>query len=98
MWRAMFLAIGFLLMLLGVQCLGVERMTLNIRDEPPAPVSPFDTEAEDRHPKADRPPSLGTLESALLRLADVPLLLHHSTASGGRVSRTTRDGATQKIA
>jgi len=34
MWRAFFLAIGFFLMLLGVQCLGVERMTLKMRDTP----------------------------------------------------------------
>jgi hypothetical protein len=46
MWRAMFLAVGFFLMLLGVQCLGITRMTLKVRDEPPAPVSPFDTEAK----------------------------------------------------
>jgi hypothetical protein len=31
----MFLAIGFFVMLLGVECLGVERMTLKIRDDPP---------------------------------------------------------------
>ncbi len=44
MWRALFLAIGFFVMLLGVECLGVERVTLKMRDEPPAPISPFDTE------------------------------------------------------
>lgn len=43
MWRAFFLAIGFFLMLLGVQCLGVEKVNLRIREKPPAPVSPFDT-------------------------------------------------------
>ncbi|MEN6449430.1 MAG: hypothetical protein ABFC96_02980 [Thermoguttaceae bacterium] len=32
----MFLAIGFFVMLLGVECLGVERMTLKIHDDPPA--------------------------------------------------------------
>jgi hypothetical protein len=44
MWRAFFLAIGFFLMVLGVECLGVERMSLKIRENPPAPVSPFDLE------------------------------------------------------
>ena len=67
MWRAMFLAIGFFVMLLGVECLGVERVTLKIRDEPPAPVSPFDTEPKTGAARADRPPPLGPLESALLR-------------------------------
>jgi len=43
MWRALFLAIGFFIMILGVECLGVERVNLRLRDQPPAPVSPFDT-------------------------------------------------------
>ena len=33
MWRALFLAVGVFLVLLGVQCLGVEKFTLN-RHEP----------------------------------------------------------------
>ncbi len=44
MWRAFFLAIGVFLVILGVQCLGVERAQLRIHERPPAPVSPFDTE------------------------------------------------------
>jgi hypothetical protein len=44
MWRAFFLAIGFFLIVLGVECLGVERMSLKIHESPPAPVSPFDLE------------------------------------------------------
>jgi hypothetical protein len=44
MWRALFLAIGVFVVLLGVQCLGVERVQLRIHEKPPAPVSPFDTE------------------------------------------------------
>ncbi len=47
MWRAMFLAVGFFLMILGVECLGVESVRLKIREEPPAPVSPFDLEAKE---------------------------------------------------
>jgi hypothetical protein len=46
MWRAMFLAGGFFLMILGAECLGVESVRLKIRSEPPAPVSPFDTEVK----------------------------------------------------
>jgi hypothetical protein len=46
MWRAFFLAIGFFLMIFGMECLGVERMNLKLHEEPPAPVSPFDTEAK----------------------------------------------------
>ena len=33
MWRAFFLAIGFFLILLGVQCLGVEKVNLKARGE-----------------------------------------------------------------
>ena len=31
-------------MILGVECLGVERVNLKVRSESPAPVSPFDFE------------------------------------------------------
>jgi hypothetical protein len=44
MWRALFLACGFFLMILGVECLGVERVTLKMRDAPPPP-APFESEA-----------------------------------------------------
>ena len=47
MWRAFFLAIGIFLVILGVECLGVERVQLRIHDKPPAPVSPFDTEVKE---------------------------------------------------
>jgi hypothetical protein len=43
MWRALFLAVGFFVMLLGVECLGIETITLKMHEKPPAPVSPFDT-------------------------------------------------------
>ena len=39
-----FLAMGFFLMILGAQCLGVESVRLKVHDEPPASVSLFDTE------------------------------------------------------
>ena len=57
MWRAMFLAVGFFLMILGAECLGVESVRLKIREEPPAPVSPFDSEAkEGACGRSSRPP------------------------------------------
>ncbi len=56
MWRALFLAIGFTLMLVGVECLGVGRVTLKIRDDPPAPVSPFDMEVKVGPPMQISPP------------------------------------------
>ena len=46
MWRALFLAVGFFIMILGVECLGVERIKLKVHEDPPAPVSPFDTETK----------------------------------------------------
>jgi hypothetical protein len=36
MWRSLFLAIGVILVLVGVQCLGVAQFTLKIREEAPA--------------------------------------------------------------
>jgi len=56
MWRAFFLAIGFFLVILGVECLGVERVQLRIHDKPLAPVSPFDTEPTEGAPKQIVPP------------------------------------------
>lgn len=32
MWRAFFLAVGIFLLILGFQCLGVEKFVLNIRE------------------------------------------------------------------
>jgi len=34
MWRALFLAIGVYLVLLGAQCLGVEKFVLNLHEPP----------------------------------------------------------------
>lgn len=45
MWRALFLACGVYLMLLGVQCLGVDRFVLNVH-EPPAPAESADAVAK----------------------------------------------------
>ena len=50
MWRAMFLAIGFFVMLLGVECLGVERMTLKIHDDPPPSGGDYSTATPSRAP------------------------------------------------
>ncbi len=35
MWRALFLAIGVFLCILGLECLAVERVTLKVREPPP---------------------------------------------------------------
>lgn len=56
MWRAFFLAIGFFIMILGVECLGVERVYLKMRDKPPAPTSPFDSEVKEGPQKELIPP------------------------------------------
>ncbi len=56
MWRAFFLAIGVFLVILGVECLGVERVCLKVHDKPPAPVSPFDTEPSVGAQKTITPP------------------------------------------
>jgi hypothetical protein len=56
MWRALFLASGFFVMILGVECLGVERVSLKMRDAQPAPVSPFDLEAKEGSQKQIVPP------------------------------------------
>jgi hypothetical protein len=56
MWRAMFLAFGFFLMIVGAECLGVESVRLKIREEPPAPVAPWDTEAKEGPVRQISPP------------------------------------------
>ena len=85
MWRALFLAIGFFLMLLGVECLGVETINLKIHEKPPAPVSPFDTEPKRRRSKTTHPAALGPLEPAVVRRRDVPLLVHHPAKGFGKL-------------
>jgi hypothetical protein len=44
MWRSFFLAIGITFVLVGVQFLGIEKVVLKMKGEPPAATSPFDTE------------------------------------------------------
>lgn len=56
MWRALFLAVGFFVMLLGVECLGVETINLKLREKPPAPVSPWDTEPKEGALRTITPP------------------------------------------
>jgi hypothetical protein len=43
MWRALFLAIGLFLMIVGLQCLMVDRVLLKLREEPLPAAWPFDT-------------------------------------------------------
>jgi hypothetical protein len=56
MWRALFLAVGFFAMILGVECLGVERITLKIHDDPPEPTSFLETKAAEGPAKQVVPP------------------------------------------
>jgi hypothetical protein len=56
MWRAFFLAVGFITILVGVECLGIERVNLKLKDAPPAPVSPFDLEQKIGSQKYLNPP------------------------------------------
>ena len=41
MWRAFFLAVGVFVCLLGVECLGVEKVVLKLKNPPPAPTQEF---------------------------------------------------------
>jgi hypothetical protein len=42
MWRALFLSIGIFLILLGIQCLVFQQITLKAREEPPVSTALFD--------------------------------------------------------
>lgn len=56
MWRALFLAVGFFVMVLGVECLGVEKVSLKLHDDPSPSFSPFDLEPKEGAPKELSPP------------------------------------------
>ena len=45
MWRALFLAAGVFLIIVGLECLAVNDVTLKIRKDPSPPSSPFETQA-----------------------------------------------------
>ena len=64
MWRAFFLAIGFFVMILGVECLGVERVSLKMRDAAAGARFALRHGAEGGRPEADRSAPVGPLESA----------------------------------
>ena len=83
MCRAFFLAIGFFVMILGVECMGVERVSLKMRDEPPAPSSPFDTEVKVGPQKQIVPPPWAPWSLLAAGRGDVPLLVHHPAARVG---------------
>jgi hypothetical protein len=57
MWRALFLAVGFFLMIVGAECLGVESVRLKMHDAPAAPISPFESEATEGPQTQITPPS-----------------------------------------
>jgi len=55
MWRSLFLAVGVYLMLLGFQCLGVEKFVLNVR-EPPKQAAPAEGKPKPGPQKTVVPP------------------------------------------
>ena len=55
MWRAFFLAIGCFVIILGAECLCVEKVSLKMRDDPPPP-SIFDAQPKLGDPKEVVPP------------------------------------------
>jgi hypothetical protein len=56
MWRALFLAVGFFVIVLGVECLGVEKVSLKLHDDPAPSMSPFDLELKEGAAKEISPP------------------------------------------
>ena len=52
MWRAFFLAIGAYLIILGAQCLGVQKFVLKVREPPKQEADAFGN--EDRKPGPQR--------------------------------------------
>ena len=86
MWRAFFLAIGFYVILVGVQCLGVESVTLRIHDEVAAGyVSAFRVRRSKTGPLAtDHAAAVGPLDIAFHRCRHVSLLDHHHPVVWGR--------------
>ena len=56
MCRAFFLAIGIFLMILGVECLGVEKVTLRIHEDPPPTIWQQDNWSRVGPPKEITPP------------------------------------------
>ena len=57
MWRAFFLAIGAYLMILGAQCLGVEKFVLKVHEPPKQEVDAFgNAEGELGPPREIVPP------------------------------------------
>jgi hypothetical protein len=42
MWRALFLAIGTTLIIVGLEFLAVQKITLTLREDPPPAASPFE--------------------------------------------------------
>jgi hypothetical protein len=56
MWRSLFLAVGFFMMLLGMQCLGVEKVNLKLQEDPVPSNGLFSTELKPGGPKQIIPP------------------------------------------
>lgn len=57
MWRAFFLAIGATLVIVGLECLAVQKVTLKFREDPPPAQSPFQEAPKVGPNRQIRPPS-----------------------------------------
>ncbi|NQU21745.1 MAG: hypothetical protein HQ567_10715 [Candidatus Nealsonbacteria bacterium] len=56
MWRALFLAVGLYVMILGAECLAVENVKLKLRDAPPPPQNAWETPPTEGPQKVITPP------------------------------------------
>lgn len=56
MWRALFLAIGVTMIIVGAEFLAVQKVTLKMRDDPPPAKSTFDAPPTVGPQKQLRPP------------------------------------------
>jgi len=57
MWRAFFLAVGVSLVILGAECLAVQKITLKLREDPPPAQTPFQEAPKVGPPRQINPPN-----------------------------------------
>ncbi len=84
MWRALFLAMGMFLIILGVQCLGVAQFTLKIREEPSPSTSLLDSTPK-LGAKNNYTSTLGPLESYVHWCRGMPVFIYTSPTRIGKL-------------
>ena len=89
MWRSLFIAMGLFLMILGMECLAVDRVDLRIHEEAAGLVI-FARRHRDRPAKRSSPP-LGGRGVSSLRGPWSVCILHHSAASAGEIKSRMKD-------